>query len=222
MSVMRAALYLKGSPGDAGYMEQGDAIELLKSRGWTLVTTFGDPTNRERDVRRRPGILRVLAGARARSYDVLVVSSMDRMFGTLHELVVVLEVLRENDVAFVSAREPPLDTTNATAAGPLLELVQAFASFENVIRKARHTLGMARASAARSLGRPRRRVPMKKVHALRAAGASLREIERELGIPDSVLHRRLREEAAAEAAPKTLRALKSARNGVATPATAAT
>jgi DNA invertase Pin-like site-specific DNA recombinase len=219
MSVMRAALYLWGSPADVGYTEQGDAIELVRSRGWDLVTTYTDPTNRDRDVRKRPGVTSALRGAIARSYDVLVVSSIDRMFGTLHELVIVLEVLREHGVAFVSARDAGLDTTHGESARVLHELVGTFATFEQVIRKARLTLGLTRARRAGvrigrpPLGRPRTGLPMKKVRALRAAGASWRAIERELGVARSVLHRALRKEA--EIVPKSPRAMKPARDAAA-------
>jgi DNA invertase Pin-like site-specific DNA recombinase len=186
------------------------------------VTTYADPTSRDRDVRKRPGITAALRGALARSYDVLVVSSIDCMFGTLHEFVIVVEVLRGNGVAFASARDPVLDTTIGANARVLHELVQTFATFEQVVHKARTTLGLSRARRAGArigrppLGRPRTDLPMKKVRAMRAAGASWRAIERELGIAHSVLHRALRKET--EVVPKSPRAMRPAREAAASAA----
>jgi DNA invertase Pin-like site-specific DNA recombinase len=209
MSVMRAALYLQGSPGDAHYTEQVDAIELVRSRGWDLVTTFSDPRNRNPDVRQRPGIATALRGAVSRSYDVLVISGIDRMFCTLHELVVVLEVLRAHDIAFVSAREPALDTTDSASAHVLHELVQVFATHARVIQRARLSLGIARARRGGvRIGRPPTELPTKRVRALRAAGHSWREIAERVGISHAILHRALREED--ELVPKSRRATKPA------------
>lgn len=97
-------------------------------------------------------------------------------------------------IEFVSATEP-FDTT--TPQGRLLlHLVAAFAEFERgvLIERTRAGLEAARRRGAR-IGRPPAKVDVRLMRELRAAGKSLREIGKALGVGTTTVHRLLNGEA---------------------------
>jgi len=106
-------------------------------------------------------------------------------------MVLTLDELAAMGIEFVSATEP-MDTT--TPQGKLLlHLVAAFAEFERgvLVERTRAGLAAARRRGAR-LGRPRVQVDLARARALRAGGASLRQIAKALGVGLGTIHGLLR------------------------------
>ncbi len=137
----------------------------------------------------------MLEDAKRRRFDVLVVYRTDRLFRSLQELVTTLADLETYGVGFVSVTEP-FDTSSSTGR-LLMQLVGAFAEFERsvMIERTKSGLEAARRRGAR-IGRPKRQVDPAAIRALRARGATLDAIARELGVGKGTVHRALLELAA--------------------------
>lgn len=188
---LRAACYIRVSRADQRPALQSDeTTELVSRRGWDLVDTFVDE-GMSGAASRRPGLDRMIAAARRREFDVLVVWRSDRLFRSLHHMVNVLAELAALGVEFASVTEP-FDTT--TPQGRLLmHMVSAFAEFERgvLIERTRAGLAAARRRGIR-IGRPPANVNLQEVIRLRTAGKSVREVARALGVGSTTIHRALK------------------------------
>jgi DNA invertase Pin-like site-specific DNA recombinase len=171
---------------------QADETEvLIARREWKLVETYVDHgISGSRD--RRPGLDKLLADARKRRFDVLVVWRSDRLFRSLRHMVNTLAELDAIGVHFVSATEA-FDTT--TPQGKLLlHLVSAFAEFERHTLIERTRAGMAAAKRrGAQIGRPRVELDLTRARQLRQAGASYRHIADQLGVGLGTVHAALSE-----------------------------
>ena len=124
--------------------------------------------------------------------DVLVVWKLDRLGRSLRELLLLLDGLRAQGVAFASLTEG-IDTS--TAAGRMLtHLIGTLAEFERELLRERTAAGLA-AARARGVRLGRRRALSREqvAHAaeLVAAGRPRVEVARLLGVSDSTLYRAL-------------------------------
>src|ERR1700728_5193068 len=77
----------------------------------------------------RPELLRLLD--QLRKDDILVVSRLDRLSRSLRDLLMIIERIKEAEVAFVSLTEA-IDTTTAPGR-MMMQMVGAFAEFERAI-----------------------------------------------------------------------------------------
>lgn len=192
----RAARYLRVSRSDQRPGLQADETgDLIDRRGWHLADTFLDQ-GVSGAKGSRPELDRMMAAARRRSFDVLVVWRSDRLFRSLRHMVAALEELAALGIEYVSVTEP-FDTT--TPQGRLLiHLVSAFAEFERGILQERTRAGLAAAKRRGvRLGRPPAHIDMFKAKGMRAQGKSLRTVARHFGIGASTLHRLLAEDVGA-------------------------
>lgn len=178
---IRAARYLRVSRTDQVLdLQDDETAELVERRGWQLTATFSDQgVSGTKD--KRPGLDLLLAQARKRAFDVLVVYRSDRLFRSLKHMVVTLDELTSLGIGFVSATEV-FDST--TPQGKLLlHLVSAFGEFERgvLIERVRSGLAAARRRGAK-LGRPKLTLDREKALQLRGEGLSFREIAEQLGV----------------------------------------
>jgi DNA invertase Pin-like site-specific DNA recombinase len=113
---------------------------------------------------------------------------IDRFGRSLKRLVNALAELNALSVAFVSLGDN-LDLS--TPSGRLMfQIIGAMAEFERALIQERVKAGLRNAKAkGKRLGRPRRVVDASRVAALRASGASWREISREMGVGVATLYR---------------------------------
>jgi DNA invertase Pin-like site-specific DNA recombinase len=149
---MRVGVYARVSSLDQNPEAQIDELRRYASaRGWVAIefTDHGVSGIRES----RPGLDRMLAEARRKRLDAILVWSLDRLGRSLKQLIAVLDELQVLRVAFISLREG-LDWT--TPAGRLqAQLLAMIAEFERARLSERVRLGMARARAqGRHVGRP--------------------------------------------------------------------
>ena len=135
---------------------------------------------------RRPALDRLVADARRRRFDVLVVWRLDRLGRDLKHLVTLLEDVQAVGIAFVSLGEG-IDCT--TAAGRLqLHVLAALAEFERARIAERVRAGLARVRASgKRLGRPAANLALADV--VRTGHLSVRDAARALGVSRSVVHR---------------------------------
>lgn len=127
----------------------------------------------------RPALERLMAAARSRVVDVVLVWRFDRFARSIGDLVNALDEFRSLGVAFVSMREQ-IETT--TPVGRVVfSTVAAMAEFEREILRERVKAGLARArERGVRLGRPPR-LDAGEVLRLRLTGLSYRVIARTLG-----------------------------------------
>ena len=128
----------------------------------------------------------LVADARRRRFDVLVVWRLDRLGRNLRHLVTLLDDLQAVGVAFVSLGEG-IDAT--TPAGRLqMHLLAAIAEFERARIAERVAAGLARARAnGQRLGRPRQVVSEAVLAPVR--GLPVRAAAERLGVSRSTAHR---------------------------------
>lgn len=189
---IRVARYIRVSRSDQRPALQSDeTMEFIERRGWVLADTFVDEGVSGTKAR-RPELDRLLAAARKRQFDILVVWRSDRLFRSLKHMVITLGELAALGVEFVSVTEP-FDTT--TPQGRLLlHLVSAFAEFERGVLVERTKAGLAAARRrGAQIGRPRVVVDRAKVAELHKARKSVRQIAREMQIGATTVHRLLKE-----------------------------
>jgi DNA invertase Pin-like site-specific DNA recombinase len=161
-------------------MQLSELREYASRRGWQIISEYVDQGvsgSRER----RSQLDRLMADARRRKFDAVLVWKIDRFGRSLRHLVNALADLDSLGVAFVSLRDN-LDLS--TPSGRLMfQVIGAMAKFERSLVQERVRAGLRNAVARGvRLGRPRISVDAAEIARLRASGASWREISERLGV----------------------------------------
>ena len=191
---MRAAVYARVSTlaGQSPQMQLDVLREYAARRGLEVVGEFVDHgVSGARD--HRPELDRLMAGARQRAFDLVLVYRFDRFARSVRHLVTALDEFQALGVEFVSFSES-LDTSTPMGRA-MFSIVAALAELERGIVVERSAEGQRRARArGKHVGRPRREVDVACVLAGRAAGQSERALARASGVSRSVIVRVLREQ----------------------------
>lgn len=186
----RAALYSRVSTTDQNAKRQMDEMRaFVAARKWTVVATETDAMSGAKD--RRPGLDRVMAMARARKCDVIVVQALDRFARSIRHFVVTIAELEAVGVAFVSTSQG-FDMT--TPMGKFaMTILASVAELEREMIRERVRSGMARARReGKQIGRAPKVVELAKLRKLVAAKASIWEMSRELGVSRTAIRTALR------------------------------
>jgi DNA invertase Pin-like site-specific DNA recombinase len=100
----RAALYVRVSTADQHLETQlHDLRSLVAQRGLEIVQEYSDKISGVKA--KRPGLDHLLADARRRKFDVVVVWAFDRIARSVRHFLEVLDELNQLNVEFVSFRE---------------------------------------------------------------------------------------------------------------------
>ena len=179
--MFRAGLYARVSTHDQKTLPlQIRAMrEYAAKRGWEIAVQIKEVGSCavERELREK-----LVAAARRREIDVVLVWRLDRWGRSLADLVVTLKELAELGVGFVSLTEA-LDLTTPTGRA-MAGLLSVFAEFEHEILRERIRAGLveARRKGTR-LGRPITAAKKAgRIRKLNRAGVSKAEIARRLDI----------------------------------------
>jgi DNA invertase Pin-like site-specific DNA recombinase len=180
----RAALYMRTSTLDQ--TPENQAIELRKyaeARGWKSIE-FVDQISGVKES--RPGLDRLVAAARRRQFDVIVIWDLSRLGRSLSHLLRLIEEWQALGISLVSLRDG-LDLS--TPSGRLqMHILGALATFERERLRERVIAGLARAKAnGKRLGRQPYDIPDDRFETV--SGLSLREAAKTLGVSRSVVHR---------------------------------
>ncbi|MGE0711189.1 MAG: recombinase family protein [Planctomycetota bacterium] len=190
---MRAAIYARVSTlaGQSPQMQLDVLREYAARRDLEVSGEFVDHgVSGARD--HRPELDRLMAGARQRAFDLVLVYRFDRFARSVRHLVTALDEFQALGIDFVSYSES-LDTSTPMGRA-MFSIVAALAELERRIVVERSAEGQRRARARGThVGRPRREVDVAAVLARRAAGESERAIARATGVSRSVIARVLRE-----------------------------
>jgi len=160
----------------------------VENRKWSIALEIKDIGS---GANQRPQRELLLAAARRREIDVVMVWKLDRWGRSLSDLVVSLKELSELNVGFVSLTEA-LDFSTPVGRA-MAGMLAVFAEFERDILKERVRAGIAQARLeGKSHGRPQSAALKKKqIKALFAKGLSKSEISRRLGISRASVRRLL-------------------------------
>jgi DNA invertase Pin-like site-specific DNA recombinase len=190
--IMKIAIYARVSTVNHGQdtgMQTRDLQEFCKLREFQLVDSYIDEgVSGSKDS--RPELDRLMADARKRRFDAVLVWKLDRFGRSLKHLVNSLAEFQALGIAFISYKES-LDMT--TPAGRLMfNVIAAMAEFERDLIRERTKAGVAFArSKGKRIGRPRVAVAAADAHRLRTAGLSRRAIGRQLNISEGSVRRLL-------------------------------
>jgi putative DNA-invertase from lambdoid prophage Rac len=179
--MFRVGLYARVSTHDQQTLplQMRAMREYAVKRGWTVALSIKEVGSgaAERELREK-----LMAAARRREIDVVLVWRLDRWGRSLVDLVVTLKELAELGVGFVSLTEA-LDLT--TAAGrAMAAMLAVFAAFEREILQERTRAGLAHArDNGQRLGRPiTAGIHAAEARKLHRAGLAKSEIARRLQI----------------------------------------
>jgi len=188
----KVALYLRVSTREQDTDMQ---LEILKQyserRGFTIVEVYNE-VGISGAIEKRPELDRLMADAKKRKFDVVLVFKFDRFARSTTHLLKALEEFRALGIDFISYSEN-IDTT--TPVGKMVfTMVAAIAEFERALIRERVVAGLSRARAkGKKLGRRRTPIVGERLLSLYQAGRSIREIARELKTARSTVHARLKE-----------------------------
>ena len=186
--MFRVGLYARVSTHDQQTLplQMRAMREYAAMRGWMIAVQIKEVGSgaAERELREN-----LLAAARRREIDVVLVWRLDRWGRSLVDLVVTLKELAGLGVSFVSLTEA-LDLTTPTGRA-MAGLLSVFAEFEHEILRERIRAGIAEArSQGKHLGRP---VTVGKqasqIRKLYRSGVSKAEIARRLDISRTSVRR---------------------------------
>jgi DNA invertase Pin-like site-specific DNA recombinase len=185
------AIYCRVSTdGQSVDLQVNELREYAAKRDWHVIGEYLD-IGVSGVKESRPALNRLMADARQRKFDILLVWKIDRFGRSLKHLVNSLAELESVGVAFVSLRDS-LDLSSP--AGRLMaQLLGAISEFERSLITERVRAGIRNArNKGRRLGRPPLEVDSGRIARLKASGASLRAISEQLGISVGSVHRALR------------------------------
>ena len=191
MTTERVAIYARVSTQDQNLNMQLDELtEYVGYRGWEVVRVYEEKATGTNT--KRPEFQAMLADARQRKFDVLLVWKLDRFARSMKDLVTHLQELEELGVSFVSLKDNGIDMSTAT--GKLFtHILSAFAEFEAGIIRERVRSGVrAKIKKTGTWGRQTKRDDSK-VQELRSEGLSIRQIAKKLEISSSSVQRSLKQ-----------------------------
>ena len=208
-SKIRAALYTRVSTTDQNHELQRQALVTYAERpDWETIEAYEDIASGAKTT--RPALERLLADARARKFEVVLVWKLDRFGRNLLHCLSCIQELQELGIRFIAVTQG-LDVDRRNPASKfLLHVLAAAAEFERSLILERTAAGRARyrqdyqqglvgktvhSRSGRDLPphRPKKIFNRESVIKLRTQGLSLRKIAQRLGIGLGTVVRSLQE-----------------------------
>jgi DNA invertase Pin-like site-specific DNA recombinase len=189
---MRVALYGRVSTAEQNAAMQIEELRAYcQRRQWDIVEEFTD-SGVSGSKESRPALNRLLADAKRRRFDTVLVYRYYRFARSLRQLVNALAEFDALGIHFVSLHEG-VDTS--TPNGRLVfGIFASIAEFERELIRGRVRSGLAAAKARGTrIGRPNSAVDVARIAQLHSSGVSWREIERTLGVSARTARRSLAE-----------------------------
>ena len=150
---MRVALYARVSTTDKGQnpeMQLRELREYVRNRDWETVSEFCD-YGVSGSKESRPQLNRLLAGARARKFDGVLVWKLDRFGRSLKHLVNSLAEFESLGITFVSLRDG-FDLTTPSGRA-MFGMIAVMTEFERSLIRERVRAGLAHIKATQRFKR---------------------------------------------------------------------
>jgi DNA invertase Pin-like site-specific DNA recombinase len=179
---MRAAIYARVSTTDQhNEIQVAEMTEYVNRRGWELAGVYQDTMTGAKA--QRPGLDAMMADARQRKIDAVVVMKLDRFGRSLVNCVAGIQELTAAGVRFIATSQGiDTDATNPTTR-LLLHILAAVAEFERELIRERVSAGLKHAKAKGTrIGRPRRVFDRQRALDMREQGMSYPAIARALSV----------------------------------------
>jgi putative DNA-invertase from lambdoid prophage Rac len=183
---MKAAIYARVSTADQhNAIQIRELTEYMQRRGWELEAVYQDTMSGAKA--NRPGLDKLMADARQRRFDAVLVWKLDRFGRSLVHCVSGIQELSSLGIRFIATSQG-LDTDEGNPASKLLlHILAAVAQFERELIRERVSAGIRNAKAkgtrsGKAIGRPRRIFNRDEVLRLRQDGLSLAKIAREMNV----------------------------------------
>ena len=178
---MRVAIYARVSTKDQSCeLQLRDLRAYCAARGFSVQREYVD-VGESGAKDSRPQLNDLMAAARKRLFDAVVVWRFDRFARSTKHLLLALEEFRALGIQFSSYQEN-IDTSSPLGQA-LFTIVSAVAQLERDLIRERVSAGVRNARAkGKEFGRPRRVVNQDELRRLRLEGASLRQIAATLGV----------------------------------------
>lgn len=186
----RAAIYARVSTlrQDEG-MQMSDLRELAKRHKWEIVTEYID-RGVSGSKESRAELNKLMADAKRRKFDVVMVWKFDRFARSLKHLITALAEFDHLGIDFVSHQEAV--DTSTPAGKALFSMIAVMAEFERELIRERVMAGLENAKRKGiQLGRRETRFDVNEAILMRKEGKSWREISKKLGVSKTVVYRRL-------------------------------
>src|SRR5437899_9259445 len=189
---MRTALYARVSSVNNGQdvsIQVREFEEFCASRRWTAIDRYID-TGISGSKDSRPELNRLMADAKRRKFDAVVVYRFDRFARSTRHLVNALAEFNALGIQFISMHEG-IDTS--TPNGRLVfGIFASIAEFERDLIRERVRSGIAnRKAKGLRTGRRPVKIDLDRVRQLRADGQTIRQIAQLLGISHGLVHKSL-------------------------------
>jgi len=191
---MKVAIYARVSTDDKGQDPLNQLLELREfatRQGWTVVREYVDEATAKNG--ERTGFKQMWADVAKHRFDLLLFWSLDRLTreGTRKTLNY-LSRLTDNGVKYKSYTEQYIDSLGVFGEA-IIGVLAAVAAQERIRISERTKAGLARTRAQGTrLGRPVKKVDIRKARKLRGAGMSLREIARRLRVSPALVCQKLK------------------------------
>ncbi len=187
---MRVGIYARVSTKDQSCeMQMRDLRAYCAARGFTIIREYID-IGQSGAKDSRPELNELMADARKRKFDSILVWRFDRFARSTKHLLLALEEFRSLGIQFISYQEN-IDTSSPLGQA-LFTIVSAVAQLERDLIRERVSAGVRNARAkGKQFGRPRRIVNQDEIRRLRSEGASLRQIASKLGVGYGTVRLRL-------------------------------
>ena len=185
---MTVAIYARVSTSDQSCeMQLRELSQYVQKRGWEVFEEYVD-TGFSGAASSRPQLDRLLADARLRRFEAVLVWKLDRWGRSVAHCVRSIQELADLGIRFLSPTESIDTGTESPMSRFLLHLFAAFAEMEREIIRERVRAGVNNAKAKGTrLGRPKRVFRRDEALRLRNEGASWRAIAQALGVPMSTI-----------------------------------
>jgi putative DNA-invertase from lambdoid prophage Rac len=187
---MRIGIYARVSTTDKGQdidLQLHELRRYAEARGWEAVEYVDEGVSGVKDS--RPGLNNLMADARRRRIDGVLVWKLDRLGRSLSHLLKMLNEFQALGVAFVSLKEA-IDMTTATGK-LLVHIIGSFAEFERDLISERVRAGIANARAkGKIIGRkPTPKADRERIIRMSGEGVSIRGIAKKTKVSAATVHR---------------------------------
>jgi DNA invertase Pin-like site-specific DNA recombinase len=184
---MRVGIYARVSTKDQNCeLQLRDLRAFCAARKFTVVREYVD-VGESGAKDSRPQLNELMADARKRKLDAVIVWRFDRFARSTKHLLLALEEFCSLGVQFISYQEN-IDTSTPLGQA-LFTIVSAVAQLERDLIRERVRAGLRNAKLkGKTLGRPTLNLDRDRIARLRASGTSIREIAAQLGVSTATVH----------------------------------